>query len=347
MTKIAVVAAGAIGGSIAADLTQAGMDVTVIDQWPAHVEAMREQGLHVTMPDLEFTVDVDAHHVCDLATLKPTFDVVLLCAKSQDTKWMAQLIEPFIADDGVLVGVQNSMNDDAHAAIVGRGRTIGCAIELSADLFDPGVIARNTSRAGTWMAVGELDGSITPRLETVADILRSVSVVEASTNISSKKWTKLVANSMTMGPFGLFGLRNWEAMRLPGMHEISVALGRESVAVGEALGYQLEPIFGLTEDDFVGGTDELLIKAMETLMHHVGKDSQTAVVVDHKKGRRSEFEYISGHVVKMGKETGVPTPYNSAVTDLAWQIDRGEIDMGPENFDRLKGAVSQTRDVKS
>jgi 2-dehydropantoate 2-reductase len=341
MTKIAVVAAGAIGGSIAADLTQAGMDVTVIDQWPGHVEAMRERGLHVTMPDVEFTSDVDAHHVCDLSTLKPTFDVVLLCAKSQDTKWMAQLIEPFIADDGVLVGVQNSMNNDAIAEIVGRERTIGCAIELSADLFEPGVIVRNTARSGTWLAVGELDGSMTPRLETVAEILRSVSVVEISTNIESKKWTKLVANSMTMGPFGLFGLLNWDAMRLPGMHEISVALGRESVAVGEALGFQLEPIFGLSADDFTGETDDLLVKAMETLMHHVGKDSQTAVVVDHKKGRRSEFEFISGHIVKMGEQTGVPTPYNRAVTDLAWQIDRGEIEMGPENFERLKEAVQQ------
>lgn len=339
MTKIAVLAAGAIGASIAADLTEAGLDVTIIDQWPEHVEAMRERGLRVTMPDREVEVAVNAHHLVGLSFLKPTFDVVLLCAKSQDTKWMAQLIEPFLAEDGMLVGVQNSMNNEALEAIIGRERTIGCAIELSADLFEPGVVVRNTARAGTWLAVGELDGSLTPRLELVAEILRHASVVELSTNISSKKWTKLVANSMTMGPFGLFGLRNWEAMRLPGMKEISVALGRESVAVGKALGYTLEPIFGLTEDDFVGTTDDILIKAMDTLMHHVGKDSQTAVVVDHKKGRRSEFEYISGHVVKMGERTGIPTPVNSAVTDLAWQIDRGEIEMGPENFERLKAAV--------
>lgn len=339
MSRIAVVAAGAIGASIAADLTEAGRNVTVIDQWPAHVDAMREERLRVTMPDREISVAVDAHHVCDLSFLKPTFDVVLLCAKSQDTKWMAQLIEPFIATDGVLVGVQNSMNDEAHAGIVGHDRTIGCAIELSADLFEPGVIVRNTTRAGTWLAVGELDGSITPRLNNVAEILRSASVVETSTKIASKKWTKLVANSMTMGPFGLFGLRNWEAMRLPGMFDISVALGRETATVGSELGHELEPIFGLTAADFTGGVDEVLVKAMETLMHHVGKDSQTAVVVDHKKGRRSEFEYISGHVVKMGARTGIPTPFNRAVTELAWQIDRGEIEMGPENLDRLKRAV--------
>ena len=343
MTRIAVVAAGAIGSSIGADLTNAELDVTIIDQWPEHVEAMRSDGLKVTMPDLDLHVPVNAHHVCDLAVLKPTFDVVLLCAKSQDTKWMAQLIEPFIAEDGVLIGVQNSMNDESHAEIVGRERTIGCAIELSADLFTPGEIVRNTSRSRTWLAIGELDGSLSGRLEALSDILSHASVVETTTNIAGKKWTKLVANSMTMGPFGLFGMLNWDAMRLPGMNAISVELGRETVAVGHALGHQLEPIFGLSAEDFAGATDDVLMTAMETLMHHVGKYSQTAIVVDQKKGRRSEFQYISGLVVRMGKQVGVATPYNSAVTDLAFQIDRGEIEMEPANFERLKeliGALS-------
>jgi 2-dehydropantoate 2-reductase len=343
VSRIAVVAAGAIGSSVAADLTRVGLDVMVIDQWPAHVEAMREDGLRVTMPDEDLHVAVDAHDVCDLAALKPTFDIVLLCAKSQDTKWMAQLVEPYLAGDGVLVGVQNSMNDDAHAAIVGRSRTMGCVIELSADLFTPGIVVRNTTRDRTWLAVGELDGASSDRARMLADLLAAVAVTETTTNIYGAKWTKLVANSMTMGPFGLFGLSNWEAMRLPGMNEISVALGRETVAVGQALGYRLEPIFGLSADDFTGATDEVLLRAMNTLMGHIGPQSQTAIVVDHKKGRRSEFEYISGLVVRMGEHTGVPTPYNAAVTELARRIDRGELAMEAENFQRLVDAVEPLR----
>ena len=71
------------------------------------------------MPDLDLHVEVNANHICDLASLKPTFDIVIVCVKSYDTKWAVQLIEPFLADDGVLVGIQNSMNDDAHGEIVG------------------------------------------------------------------------------------------------------------------------------------------------------------------------------------------------------------------------------------
>ncbi|HJW31620.1 MAG TPA: 2-dehydropantoate 2-reductase, partial [Saprospiraceae bacterium] len=76
---------GAIGSSIGADLTKAGHDVVLIDQWPAHVEAMNAQGLHVSMPDKELHVQVKAIHLCDVRKVKEQFDIVFLTAKSYDT----------------------------------------------------------------------------------------------------------------------------------------------------------------------------------------------------------------------------------------------------------------------
>jgi len=336
---IGIVGTGAIGSSIAADLTDAGHDVTMIDQWPAHVEKMRADGLRVTMPDLDLHVQVNANHICDLASIKPMFDIVIVCVKSYDTKWAVQLIEPFLAADGVLVGIQNSMNDDAHGDIVGRHRTIGCAIELSADVYEPGIVTRNTTRQGTWLTVGELDGTVTDRVEMIADLLTAVARTEVSTNIYGSKWTKLVANSMVMGPFGLFGIRNWEACRLPGMREISVMLGKESVAVGKAMGYELEPVFGLSAEDFSGDTDDVLRKAMDTLNEHVGEHAVTAVVQDQRKGRRSEFRHITGLVASTGAQVGVETPVNSAVVEIYEEIDSGETEMSPENLDRLKSMI--------
>ena len=75
---MAVLGAGAIGSSIAADLTQAGLDVTVIDQWPAHVEAMQAAGLRVTMTDNDVQTAVRALHLCDLASTALDFDIVFL-----------------------------------------------------------------------------------------------------------------------------------------------------------------------------------------------------------------------------------------------------------------------------
>jgi len=333
--KIAVLGAGAIGSSIAADLTQAGLDVTVIDQWPAHVEAMQAAGLRVTMTDNDVQTAVRALHLCDLASTALEFDIVFLAVKSNDHRWMAEYIKPRLKPDGIVVGTQNGMNDDSIAEIIGRERTLGCVVELQAELFTPGLIKRNTTRQGSWFSVGELDGAYTPRVREIETIMRNVGKVEVSNNIYGAKWTKLIANTMTMGPFGLLGLRNFEAAALPGMLDISLRLGKESLAVGAALGYRMEPLFGLRADEFAGSSDENLVTTMETLMSHVG-GGRTAPIHDHIKGRASEIEFISGVVSRKGRELGIATPLNDAVVEIDRQINRGEIKMERANFELLK-----------
>lgn len=336
--KIAVLGSGAIGSSIAADLTQAGLDVTVIDQWPAHVEAMKAAGLRVTMTDNDVQIPVRALHLCDLAATSLEFDIVFLAVKSNDHRWMAEFIKPRLKQDGVVVGTQNGMNDDSIAAIVGRERTLGCVVELQAELFTPGLIKRNTTRKGTWFSVGELDGAYTPRVREIETLMSNVGRVAVTNNIYGAKWTKLIANTMTMGPFGLLGLRNFEAAALPGMHEISVRLGKESLAVGAALGYRMEPLFGLRADEFAGSSDENLVTTMKTLMSHVG-GGRTAPIHDHIKGRASEIEFISGVVSRKSRELGIPSPCNDAVTEIDRHINQGEIKMDAANYELLKSLL--------
>jgi len=232
--------------------------------------------------------------------------------------------------------VMNGMNDDSLASIVGRERTVGCAVELSAEIFTPGLVQRNTTHKGTWFGVGELDGFYTPRVKEIEAILSHVGRCDVTSNIYGAKWTKLIANTMTMGPHGLLGLRNGEAAPLPGMAEIAVKIGRESLAVGAALGYRIEPIFGLRADEFAGSSDENLVTARDTLMKHVGGNSRTAPIHDHIKGRRSEMDYITGVVTRKSKELGIPTPFNDAVLEIDRRINNGEIRMEAANFDLLK-----------
>lgn len=338
--KIAVLGAGAIGSSVSADLTKAGYDITVIDQWPAQVEALRATGLHIQMADGDIKVPIRACHLCDLASANLEFDIVLLAVKSYDHRWMAEFIKPYLKADGVLVGVMNGMNDDSIASIVGRNRTVGCCIELSAEIFTPGLVQRNTTHPGTWFAVGELDGLYTPRVKEIQAILSHVARCDVTGNIYGAKWTKLIANTMTMGPHGLLGLRNGEAAVLPGMADIAASIGRESLAVGTALGYRIEPIFGLRADEFAGSGDENLATTRNALMRHVGSGSRTAPIHDHIKGRKSEMEFITGVVTKKGKELGIPTPYNDAVVEIDRQINQGEIKMGRSNLDLLKTRIA-------
>ena len=181
--KIAVLGAGAIGSSVAADLTKAGLDVTVIDQWPAQVEAMKAGGLCISMPEQELRVAVNALHLCELAAARLEFDYVFLAVKSNDHRWLAEFIKPYLKSDGVLVPVQNGFNDDSIASIIGRNRVVGCAIELSAEIFTPGLVKRNTGNPSTWFGIGELDGFATPRLREIASIMSHIGRVECTGDI--------------------------------------------------------------------------------------------------------------------------------------------------------------------
>lgn len=337
--KIAVLATGSIGSCVGADLADAGLDVTLIDQWAAHVEAMKENGLRIQFPEEDLDVAVTAWHLSELAEHVPAFDVVFLTAKSYDTAWLTQLIAPYLKDSGVMIGLQNGMNNDTISAIVGAERTIGAVVELSAEMFTAGLVQRDTTRTGTWFGLGELDGAITPRLEEVQRILRHVARVDLTENVEGAKWTKLVANTMVMGMVGFLGLKTWEAAKLPGMTELAVRAGRESVQVGQALGYTMEPVFGMTAEEFAGATDEVLLNAMRRLLDHIGKNATTASIHDHLKGRKSEMSHIAGVVARNGEELGIPTPVNTATTEIDRRINAGELEMGPSNFGLLKSML--------
>src|SRR5687767_13877501 len=339
--KIAVVGAGAIGSSVSADLTHAGLDITVIDQWPAQVEALKSAGLHIQIPDGDVKVPMRALHLCELASANLEFDIVLLAVKSYDCRWLAEFIKPYLRADGALVGVMNGMNDDTLASVVGKERTVGCVLELSAEIFTPGLVQRNTTHTGTWFAVGELDGYYTPRVKEIQAIMSHVGRCDVTNNIYGAKWTKLIANTMTMGPFGLLGLGNKDASSLPGMFDVSVGLGKESLAVGKALGYRIEPIFGLRADEFAGTDEENIITAQKKLLQHI-TNGRTAPIHDHIKGRKSEMEWIPGIVSRKGRELGIPTPFNDAVVEIDRLINRGELKMDPSNFELLKQKVNRS-----
>lgn len=338
--KIAVVGAGAIGSCVAASMTRAGCDVAIVDQWPQHIDAMKANGVRIVTKEEDYTVPVKAYHLCEFATFNPEFDIAFITVKSYDTQWMAKYIANYLKADGVLVGLQNAFNDDANAEMVGRERTMGCVVELSAEIFTPGMVQRNTVPTGTWFCVGELDGSTTSRLLEAQALLKHVGKCDTTDNIYGAKWTKLIANSMTC-PFSSLGLKNWEAVKLPGMFEFSVEVGKESFAVGQALGHRIEPLFGLTSEQISKDSDEAIKTVMRKMVHDVGPNARTHAAQDHAKGRRSEIEYINGRVVLEGARLGIATPYNHAVCEVARKTHRGEIKLDPSNLALLQAEVKE------
>jgi 2-dehydropantoate 2-reductase len=335
--KIAVLGTGANGSSIAASLIEARRDVVLIDQWPAHVEAMRANGLRVAMPESELYVRVRAYHLCDIATFTAPFDVVLLVMKAYDTRWACELIMPCLAPDGMLIGMQNGMVAGVIREVVGDERTIGCVVELSAECFTPGLVKRNTPPAKTWIGLGSLGGGAESRLAEMQTLLSPVGKVDIKANILAAKWSKLVVNAMCLGPFGMVGLTLYDGLKLPGMRELIIEIGEEAMRVGRDLGHPAEPIFGLTAAD-LAGSNRPAEKLFDTLVSHVGPSrSRNTVLQDLLKGRASEVDMINGLVVEESERRGYSAPANARIVELVRQIETGVLKPDPANLAKAIG----------
>lgn len=337
--KIAVLGTGANGASIGADLTKAGHDVVLIDQWPEHVQAMRANGLRIEMPDETLHLPVRAFHLCDVATFTEPFDIVLLLVKAYDTRWACQLIEPWLKRDGLLAGVQNGMTADIVADVVGPERTMGCVIEVSSMMFDPGVVQRHSGPARSWFAVGSIDPATVGREHEVADLLRHSGAVEIVDDIRAAKWMKLVSNATTLVTTAVLGMPMLEAVALPGMRELMLRSGQEALDTGAALDHQVLPIFGLKDED-VRQSNRLVETLLDVLLEgFVLPNTRTTVLQDWMKGRHSEVDDINGLVAAQARRLGGSAPVNSAVAEIARRIERGELEPGPENLDLLRDMV--------
>jgi len=330
--KIAVLGAGANGASIGADLTVAGLDVTLVEQWPAHVEAMRARGVRIEMPGSVLETPVRTMHLCEVATLRQPFDIVLMLMKAYDSRWAAQLIEPYLADDGLLVGVQNGMTTDVISDVVGAHRTLGCVIEISSTMEDPGIVRRHSGPDRSWFALGSLSDATAGREDEVASLLRHSGTVAVVDDILATKWMKLVSNATVLVTTANLGLSMSEAIEVPGMRDFMVASGTEALRAGIAQGFPVLPIFGLTPAD-VATTDTVVDTLLDALYRvFVTPNTTTTVLQDWSKSRHSEVDDLNGEVVRRSQEFGLESRVNQAVVEVAHRIERGDLDPAPGNL---------------
>ncbi|MER3388796.1 MAG: 2-dehydropantoate 2-reductase [Microcella sp.] len=333
--RVAVLGTGANGAGIGADLVRAGHDVTFIEQWPAHVDAMRARGIHVEMPDESHTTPVTVHHLCEVAEMREPFDIVFIVVKAYDTRWASELIAPLLAPDGLAIGLQNGMMAEEMAGILGAHRTLGAVIEITANMFEPGIVDRQSSRAHSWFALGALDDSTRGREEEAASILRAAGTVEISDDIRSSKWMKLVANAAELVPSAILDLPLGEAVRMPGMREFMEKTAHEAVRACLASGGRLMPIFGMTERDIAEPDDYAVILLDKVLRDYTMPTTLTTVLQDWRKGRRGEVEELNGFVVREQERLGGSAPCNARVERLARQIESGARRAGADNLELL------------
>ena len=258
--KIAVVCTGAVGGYAGAHMVQAGEDVTFIDFWPEHVDHMKQHGLTIThLREVEpFTVPMRALHITEaqhLSKEKP-IDIAFVCTKSYDTAWATALIKQYLAPDGYCVSLQNCMNEETIAGIVGWGKTLGSiASSITVELHAPGQIRRAAGKSGskhTVFRVGEVHGRITDRAKEVCGLLANADSAFVTENIWGERWSKLVTNVMGNGLSACTGLIGREVVKNDALRHFSNRLGAEAIRVGQALGYTFDEVSHMDPETLAG-----------------------------------------------------------------------------------------------
>lgn len=335
--RIAIVGAGAIGGYFGAHMIRAGLDVTLIDAWPEHVERVRLHGLAVAglSGNDRLNVDADMRHIGEVQGMirERPVDVAFIAVKSYDTLWATHLIKPYLADDGVVVSLQNSLNEPVIASAAGGSRTYGCAIAaLACELTEAGSI-RRLSPTGS-VSVGAMDNANFARCDEIASMLHHAEDSAAIDNLVGVKWSKLVINAMRNGLSAMTGMTGLQRDSDPVTIKLSMRLGAQTVRVGRALGYQLVDT-GFSFDALVAtesgdaGAISAIHRRMVEIAGSRSSEQRPSMAQDIAKGRRTETDAINGMVARLGREVGIDTTPHQKVHELILRIERGELQPSP------------------
>lgn len=340
--RIAVFGTGAQGASVGADLLRAGFDVTFIDQWTPHVEAMNRDGVRINFSDQSVTTPVRALQLYEVSEVRQPFDVVFIAFKAYDTRWACEMIAPVLAADGLVVGMQNGMTMDDMAAIVGAERTVGVVVEIAANMWDPGIVNRETPHDHTWFAVGACAEGARAAEEDVVELLGHVGSARISNDIRSSKWMKLVVNAAEMLPSSILDMTVVGAAELPGVRDLMGEAAKEAMSAGIAAGRQLMPIIeapleaGETPDDYALRLRDRILAAYNS------PNTRVALLQDWVKGRRGETDDLNGVVVREHERIGGSAPVNRHLVELGHEIERGRLSPSEDNLERLLAVPAAT-----
>lgn len=345
MTKrIAIVGAGALGGYVGGYFSHAGRDVTLIDPWPEHVEAVRARGLELdgVTPEEKFIAHPRIIHLSEVQALaKSPVDVAFVAMKSYDTAWATALIAPYLAPGGFVVSLQNCLNEETIAGVVGWGRVVGVVASLiSVDLHEKGKIIRTIAKGGekhVVFRVGEPHGRVTPRVQELVQWFSAIDSSKATTNLWGERWSKLVQNGMGNGVSAASGLSSADCSRNDAIRRLQIALAGEGVRVGQALGYQMEKIRGLEPERLAlahEGDAAALREVDAALRPKPGANPRAdiqrpSMAQDIRKGRRTEIEAMNGTIARKGAEIGLPAPSHAKLTEIVTRVERGEAKPSP------------------
>jgi 2-dehydropantoate 2-reductase len=295
--KIAVMGSGGLGGYFGARLAKGGADVTFIARG-AHLAAMRASGLAVEGPDPVHVREVKATQ--DPAEVGPC-DLVLFAVKLWDTEEAIRLIRPMMGPRSTVVSFQNGvLKDEYLKAAFEPSRIMGGVGYVATTIDRPGVI-RQTGPMQR-LVFGEFDGSRSERAQAFLDAcLKGGINAEISPDIRREIWQKYVFLVGLSGCTTTMRTTIGPIRANPQTRAFLLDVMREVVAVGRAQGVNLDADYA---------------EQRLTLADDVAPDMTSSMHHDLERGNPLEVRWLSGGVMSLGTQAGVPTPLNRAIFDI-------------------------------
>jgi 2-dehydropantoate 2-reductase len=293
--RMAVMAAGAVGGYFGGRMAAAGHDVAFIARG-AHRDAIRRNGLRIesTLGDLHLK---DVNVTDDPRQVGPV-DVVLFAVKLWDTETAGEQTRPLVGSHTRVITLQNGVDSVGRLApILGVDATIGGTTHVVTKIAEPGVI-RHTGAIAK-VRCGRLDGRPDAVLAGYVEQIKNANIdITLSDQMLLDVWRKFVLLSGTSGmtastrqPLGV--IRDDEDMRA-----FFYKLMHETMAVGRAAGVAFP-------SDFPAELDAL-VAAFPPMM-------KASMANDLESGNRLELDWLAGRVVALGRKYGIATPAQEAV----------------------------------
>ena len=318
MKQVMIVGAGSVGGFFGAHLAKSNPNISFLLR-PQTLAAVRQNGLTVRSAGGTFTVRPTASS--DAREL-PQPDLIILAVKAYDLDEVMQQIEPALTEQTVILTLQNGIGtEDRLLARLKRDCVVGGVAFIYSKIAAPGVIDHYKKGA---VAIGELMGHESARLLQIRDVFTAAGIpCQLSKDIRRSKWEKMCWNCVFNPVTVLIDDKVAKALDHPEMLDTIRQIVGEVCAVSASVKV---PLPNDMAERIVKWTQEI-------------RDIHTSMYDDWKAGRRTEIEYLNGYIVDRGRELGIPTPVNQALTAMIKTItEKGKTGPG---MVRIVGAVVQ------
>lgn len=330
--KVLVVGAGAIGGTVAVLLKKEGYDIRIKCHIPEIKELIETKGFYLHGAKGEHHVDFKCYHeVEEFGDEK--FDIIIIATKYAHVAASAKLILPYLAEGGIIVGMQNGILTEELAEIVGRDKAVGCMIGFGA--------TRNADNDVTMTSLGEyyvgmLDGRKTPMLEKFAEMLSHVVPAQVTLDIKGRQYSKLIINSCINAVAGITGKKLGVILKDVRAQDLFLNIAREGMAVAKAMNIKVPKYGAVLEYRMLALSNakwyNSIVKIVVRMVGKLYSDVKPSTLQSIEAGEKTEIDILNGFFVKNGLKYNVPTPVNTRLVEMIHEIEEGKRTCTPDNL---------------